>query len=257
MLRLATRPRWIAFGVLAVLIALACVRLGIWQLHRHQERTAFNATVEQGAAATPVPADGLLAPRQGVREDAEWRRVTLTGRFDVDRQLLIRNQPLEGQNGYHVLTPLVPADGPGLLVDRGWVPAGATAATVPDVPAPPSGQVRVTGRVHASVGGDEPADLAPAGQLTRVDVPTVRDGLPYPVYGGYVELTALRPAPAHAPAPIPPPELGIGPHLAYAVQWWIFAVIALVGWALLLRREARDEASETPVRETRAPAPTG
>jgi cytochrome oxidase assembly protein ShyY1 len=240
-LRLALRPRWLALALVALLAAAGMVRLGFWQLDRHEERTAFNAAVREATAAEPVAPGRLLAPGAPVDRADEWRRVRATGTYDTDAQLLVRNRPYEGRNGYLVVTPLVTDSGTALLVERGWVPAGATAATVPDVPAPPEGHVTVTGWVQASEPpDDDPA--APEGQVTRVHVPTIAAGLPYPLYGGFVALTAQQPPGPGSLARPQPPDLGIGPHLAYAVQWWIFAGIALVGWVLLLRREAQDEA---------------
>jgi cytochrome oxidase assembly protein ShyY1 len=260
-LRLALRPRWLALALVAVLAAAGMVRLGFWQLHRHEERTAFNASVRAAEEAAPVPPERLLSPGAPVRAGDEWQRVRATGTYDTDAQVLVRNRPYEGRNGYEVVTPLVTGSGTALLVERGWVPAGATAATVPDVPAPPDGRVTVTGWVRVS----EPPDDGPApppGQVTRLHVPTVAADLPYPVYGGYVALTDQQPPGPGSMERPQPPDLGIGPHLAYAVQWWIFAGIALVGWVVLLRREAidesrRDEGGDGPAAGPPGDAPDG
>jgi cytochrome oxidase assembly protein ShyY1 len=162
------------------------------------------------------------------------------GRYDAAYQLLARNRPVDGRAGYYVLTPLVTQSGAALLVNRGWVPSGATAAAAPDVPPPPSGEVAVIGRVRASERARHRAGL-PAGQVDRINLPAIAAGLPYPVYGDYAELTEQRPAPAAAPRPVPPPELSEGPHLAYAFQWFAFALIAVIGWVLLLRREWAEQ----------------
>ena len=95
-----------------------------------------------------------------------------TGRYDAGHKLLVRNRPFDGQVGFHVLAPLVTAAGPALLVDRGWVPAGEDATVVPDVPAPPPGEVTVTVRLRPS----EPASTTgtpPRGQVTRIDVSAI------------------------------------------------------------------------------------
>jgi cytochrome oxidase assembly protein ShyY1 len=152
-----------------------------------------------------------------------------------------------------VLTPLLPPDGPALLVNRGWVPIGATARTLPEVPAAPTGQVTVIARLRVSEPSDHKA--APlSGQVRRIDVPAIAATLPYDVYGGYGELVEQRPAAGSSPTTLPPPDPGLGPHLAYAFQWYVFALIALVGVVVLARREAREAA---PAASVGALAPVG
>jgi cytochrome oxidase assembly protein ShyY1 len=239
--------RWVGLLTVAVLVAFGCVAMGRWQLHRLGERHERNALIERNLEAPPADAGDLLRVGRGPQERDEYARVEATGRYDVASQLLVRTRPFEGQVGFHVLTPLVTQDGPALLVDRGWVPGGATAEDVPDVPAPPSGTVTVTARVRPS----EPASTTgppPPGQVTRIHVPTIAAALPYDVYGGFGELTAESPRPRDAPSLLPPPEPAEGPHLAYAFQWFVFAALALGGYVLLARREAADraQAAEAP-----------
>ena len=141
-----------------------------------------------------------------------------------------------------MLTPLVTGAGPALLVNRGWVPGGPDAATAPEPPAPPAGEVAVTGRLRPS----EPPSTTgepPPGQVTRIDVPAIARSLRLQAYGGYVDLVRERPAPGRAPERLPPPEPSEGPHLAYAFQWFLFAALAPVGYVLLARREAQDRAA--------------
>jgi len=248
--RLLRRPRWLALTALVVLLVFAFVQLGLWQLRRMDERRERNAVVTSTERQAPVPAGDVLATGRPVAPTQEWRQVSARGRYDAAGQLLLRNRPLEGRNGFHVLVPLVTTDGPAVLVDRGWVPAGASATDLPDVPPPPTGEVTVVGRVRPAEppkGGAPP----PPGQVVRIDVPTIGRDLGYPLLGGYVELAAEQPRPAAAPAPLPPPEVSDGPHLSYAVQWFLFAVVAVGGWVALLSREARDERE---LRQSRPPA---
>lgn len=231
--------RWLGLLALALLVAAACVLLGRWQLHRLEHKRAANHLVTSNTAARPVPASDLLAVDRGPGPGRLWRRVQATGYYDTARRLLVRNRPLDGEFGYYVLVPFVTDDGPALLVNRGWVANGENASTPPRVPAPPTGTVTVTARVRAT----EPASTTgtpPPGQVTRIDVSEIRKTLPYPVYGGFGQLASERPAPRRAPAHLPLPELSEGPHLAYTVQWWLFAVMALGGYVVLARREAAD-----------------
>jgi cytochrome oxidase assembly protein ShyY1 len=236
--------RWLGLLVLALVVAAACVLLGRWQLHRLASRHANNDIINRAAAAHPVPPADLLSVHHDPPANREYSRVRATGHYDNAHRLLVRNRPFEGNVGFYVLVPLVTDDGPALLVNRGWVPAGESAVEVPPVPAPPRGEVTVVARVRPS----EPASTTgtpPRGQVTRIDVADIRRGLPYPVYGGYGDLTREQPAPRKAPAKLDPPQTSEGPHLAYAVQWFLFACLALGGYVELARREAADRRAGT------------
>lgn len=231
--------RWLGLLLVALLLSVACVQLGRWQLHRLAARHANNHLITSNATSHPVPPGRLLSVRQDPAASKQYARVRATGRYDPAHLLLVRNRVLDGSVGYYVLVPFVTDSGTAVLVNRGWVPGGATATVVPRVPAAPSGRVTVTARVRPS----EPRSTTgtpPRGQVTRIDVPTISRGLPYPVYRGYVDLTREQPRPRHAPSLIPPPETSEGPHLAYAFQWFLFACMSLGGYVVLARREAAD-----------------
>lgn len=240
-LRLLRRPRWIAFTLLTALLCVAFVELGQWQLRRHDERAAFNDSVREGQQARPVWVGQVLTAGHQPSVRQEWQSVRVSGRYDGEWTLLVRNRPLEGRVGFWVVTPLVTGTGTAVLVNRGWVPAGATARSVPDVPPVPDGTVTVTGRLRLSETDDDPAFRAPEGQVLAVDVERIADRLPYSLYGGYVELVGQRPPPRGGLERLPPPVLSAGPHLSYAVQWFLFVGVALVGWWVLLRNQARED----------------
>ena len=245
MYRFLLERRWLGFHLLTVVLCLACVAGGLWQADRREQRRALNTVIETNSDQEPVAVSALLAP-DGTPADAPaavahtWRRVIVTGSYDTEAQLLVRNRTFSGRGvGYEVLTPLITADGTALIVNRGWVGAAGTARTVPDVPEPPPGEVTLTGRVRPSQVTPQRAD-PPAGQLLAADLDRVAGTMPYALYGGYVELVAQRPVPAEAPLLLPAPQVKSGPHLAYAVQWFLFAGVGVVGWVILVRREASD-----------------
>lgn len=240
--RFLLTQRWAGLLAVAVLLAAGCVAMGLWQVDRLGERHERNDLLERTVDAQPVAVADVLRVGHGPAETDQFTRVRASGRYDVHEQLLVRTRLLEGQVGFHVLTPLVTDAGPALLVNRGWVPRGATPTAVPDVPAPPTGHVTVVGRVRPS----EPASGTgepPPGQVTRIDVPAIAGTLPYDAFGGYVELVVERPTPVTAPRLLPEPEPTEGPHLAYAFQWFLFAGLALGGYVVLARREAADRES--------------
>jgi cytochrome oxidase assembly protein ShyY1 len=238
-------PRWFRLIAAALVVGAGCVALGFWQVDRLGTRHERNDLIRRHLSGAPAPLRDVARVGRDLPKSEEWRSVQATGRYDVRHELLVRNRVLEGKAGYHVVTPLVTADGPALLVDRGWVPTGQSATSRPDVPPPPSGVVTVIARLRPS---EPPAGdaAAPQGQVRRIDVAHIAELLPYDVYGGYGQLVRQRPAAAQAPRLLPAPEPSEGPHLAYAFQWFVFATIAVVGLGFLARREAREGDARPP-----------
>jgi cytochrome oxidase assembly protein ShyY1 len=150
---------------------------------------------------------------------------------------------VNGEPGVDVLTPLVTDDGAAVIVDRGWVPAATPESGVPSAAAPPEGVVKVSGFALEGVPAGS-ARAATAGgvlELTRIDLGLLQRELDYDLYPVYVRLQAQTPAqPGGIPRAVPPPAPDEGPHLSYAIQWFIFATIGLIGWLILLRHTARE-----------------
>ncbi|MFC3998258.1 SURF1 family protein [Nocardiopsis sediminis] len=247
MFRVLLSSRMLAFHALVLLIVPSFTWLGFWQLGRWEDKSAAADLQTANISADPVPLEELSAVGSDVGRADRWRPVTLTGRYDTEHELLVRNRDGSRGVGLYVLTPLVGADGTAALVNRGWVPQPATATSEPDVPAAPDGEVTVTGRIQFSetpenTGIRERGGL-PEGQIMIIEVDRIAEGLPYPVYGGFVELTDQEPASDPAPEEVAPPETNMGMNLSYAVQWWVFTVIGVCGWVFLMRREVADARS--------------
>ena len=165
--------------------------------------------------------------------------VTAAGRTCRDEQLVVVNRSQNGLAGEIVVTPLQLADGRILLVSRGFVPLEpAEPPAAP--PATSSSRAGCSRASSARTGGlSDPAtgDLAEA---QRVDIERLAPQLPGEVVPMYVELTASDPPEAEPyPQPLTLPELTDGPHLSYAVQWFIFAAAVAVGWVLAVRNSVR------------------
>ncbi|MFE0058132.1 SURF1 family protein, partial [Streptomyces sp. NPDC059003] len=146
--------------------------------------------------------------------------------------------------GFHVLTPFVLTDGKVLLVNRGWIPANGPQTAFPKIPAPPRGEVTVTGRLMAdetsAQSGIKNVRGLPDRQIMLISSGQQAHALGKRVLGGYVEQTAPD-QPGGSPQLLAEPDhSGIGPHMAYAVQWWLFAAGVPIGWVVLVRREVRD-----------------
>lgn len=239
--------RWVMLGFVVLVLVPSFLLLSRWQVHRLDDRRAANAVVERNSSASPVPVDQVMtagAAAATVDDAVQWRQVTATGTYDASRQVLVRKRPLDGQNGFWVVTPLVTDSGAVLAVNRGWLAASGSSTSVQEAPAPPTGEVTVVGRVRPSEQAPhpQPSDL-PAGQVTDLDVSlVVPSGTAYP---GYVELVSSDPAQSGDLTPIALPDLSDGPHMSYAIQWVLFAGVAVVGFVLLARREKETLATES------------
>ena len=221
-----------------VLLVPISVVAATWQWNRWQERKAVNAAVAAETGLAPVPVATVLSPGQPVPPDQEWRPVTATGRYDVAGQVLLRKQPLQGRNGFWVVTPLRTDDGAVLPVVRGWLPATDRARDAVAVPAPPGGEVSVAGRLRVApaAGPPPPSDL-PAGQVNTLDVRSIAAGAPG--YDAFIELTASTPPQTGEIVPLPAPQPEEGRHLGYVGQWALIGIASVVVFVVLVRREAR------------------
>ncbi len=252
----ALRPTWLVRHVAVVVLVVVMVLLGFWQLRRLDEKRDYAALVD-ARQAEPV-ADVLAVVPAGEAVDAAgvdavlYRTVTATGVYEDGDTVVVENRTYNGASGAWVLTPLRFDDGSAVLVNRGFIGYDRDGAIVP--PAAPEGQVSVEGLVFPSQerGRFGPTDAAEGDLdvLARVDLERFEAQVDYDVLPAYIQLIESSPpedeVPTGAPALVPlgAPEPGEGPHLAYAVQWFIFSTIAAVGYVLLLRRVAHDQAKE-------------
>jgi surfeit locus 1 family protein len=190
---------------------------------------------------------GEILPNAGGAQDLEglaYRSVTASGTFDTGHELLLFGRTLDGRPGHHVLTPLLLDDGRALVVDRGWVPYELDTPPVGPA-APPEGEVEVRGYLLPPVEDPDAAgERSPDGRLltvTALDLDTISGSIPAPVLPLAVQLQRVQPPSGRdLPRVVPPPEPSEGPHLSYAIQWFTFATIAVVGYLVLVRREARE-----------------
>jgi surfeit locus 1 family protein len=230
------RGRWSAswFLTILTLLAVLCfVRLGFWQWHRAQEKRAIASAFEAGNATV---AD--LGARS-TDSLPRYSQVRARGRYDDAHQFLLENLSHDGLPGYQVLTPLLLADGRTLMVNRGWVPLSASRRDPPKVALGEAvGEVSPAGKLDAlpvagiSLGHLAPDENAPWPRLTSF--PTMADlavALKRPLEARQLLLNADQPL-GYVRDWHP---TGIGPerHIAYAVQWWGFALLAVGLYARL------------------------
>src|SRR5262245_7130584 len=244
MYRFLLRPKWIGFHLLVIVAIVTMVNLAFWQLRRLDQRRDFNAAVEARYDATPQPFDSLLTPGTDP-DDVEWRPVIATGTYVPEGTIHIVNRSQNGFAGDNIVVPLDLGDGRVLLVNRGFVRLDA------DVPDPPAGEVTVNGRLRPSqtrhFGQLSDPEDGPRTEAQRVDIPRFAQQIDGELVEMYVDAYQTDPADSPAIEPVAKPELTEGPHLSYAVQWFIFSVCAVVGWVLAVRHSvtSRRRAAES------------
>jgi cytochrome oxidase assembly protein ShyY1 len=243
--RFLATPRWLGYAALTVAAATVMVFLGLWQLDRYHQRTDINNRIDAGATATPVAIERVIgAPATGTKgvgpapaDSVTWTRVTATGHFDREHEVLVRGRTVDGSVGFEVITPLVLSNGTAVLVDRGWVPpAPGGALTPPTVPAAPDGQVTVDGRLHPPESrGSVPQTVQGHLETRRVAPHSIAEAVPYPLFDAYIAADKTQ----AGLTPVEPEKENALQNGGYVIQWWLFAAGALYGFVYLARKEAR------------------
>ncbi len=214
----------------------ACVlfgRLGLWQWHKGTARELEVQRFEHGSLQLVELGS---APTSTV---ALYQRVRVSGSLDGARQFLLDNRSFQGQAGYEVLTPLLRPGGTTLLIDRGWVPFTGSRRVLPDVQVAQAGTAAYTGRV---------APLPSPGLSLGRAAPQP----PWPQVTSFPDMTELEAAygaPLERQILLLDPGVpggyardwrigGVSPlrHFSYAIQWWAFAGLAALVWAVMTWR---------------------
>jgi cytochrome oxidase assembly protein ShyY1 len=232
--------RWVLFFLAILLVGYATWWLGEWQFGRLEDRKERNTIVSANEERDPVPLAEVLAPGREVKESDEWRLITVTGEYDVDDTVVVRYRTRKSAPGVEVVVPLVTPDGTTALVDRGWFATDNPEITHTDLPAPPEGEVTVTGWVRSDGTGD--STQVNEHSTRAIASGPIGEAIDREVFSGFVALKAEDPQPTDDLEPVELPELGEGPHFFYGLQWWFFGVLALGGFGYL----AWDERKHGP-----------
>ena len=219
-MRTLLKPRWIAGHLLAVLAVVGFINLGFWQLRRYDEKVALRDAVAASQALFPIPIEEAPA--------GSYRQVLAAGTYDGSLQTkVLRSQ--DGVSGYHVITPFVLTDGRAVLVDRGWISLDAAQ------PIPFAEVTTISGTLWpAERGSSIPETLTPA--VRRIDPEIQAAFADYEFIDEYLLLSGYEHMTQDDPINPGRPEISLGPHTGYALQWFLFAAVVLVAYPILLRR---------------------
>jgi cytochrome oxidase assembly protein ShyY1 len=233
--------RWVYGHLLAGFMAVLFVFLGVWQFNRNTHKHYLEV---RNKAAYAAPAPDLSSPST---HPTDGSRVEASGTFDAAHETVLRNQVKNDNVGVDVLTPLRLANGTAVLVDRGWVRASATTGVTTDPP--PGGTAVVHGVVQTTNPlSPDTVNHLPDGRLAipRVDLAAIGRTLPYKLAPVWIQAQAIQPSPTgNAPSlPQPPPPDPVN-HMEYAIEWFAFALIPLIGWPVALRRLLRQRKPST------------
>ena len=255
--RLFSRQWWKS-TILVIAAVVVMVRLGFWQLDRLEQRKAFNARVEAQLAESPLELTNQNLDLELF--NMEYRSAVVSGEYDHERQVVLRNQDWQGRLGVHLLTPLVISGGEkAILVDRGWVPyedfTGDNLSQYDD-----PGLVEVEGVIRRSIskpliGGRADQAPGPGEDPLKawywINIDDISGQFPYellPVYQVSSPDLLEGQMPYRSEEEL---DLSEGSHLGYAFQWFTFAAILGIGYSIYVRKEEEQAVSisdkKTPI----------
>lgn len=245
LLRTMFSRAWLFTTMLVFAGTALCIRLGIWQLDRLDQRRAFNAQYESMRAADML---NLNNETPANINTMEWRAVKVSGEYDFEDQIAIRNQYHNNIYGYHLITPLL-YNGTAVLVDRGFIPADGNSTPEDWRKFDEQGPVTVTGQIRLGqgkplIGGVADALPSPGETLflwNNLDLKNIAPQMPYPILDVYIQ-PDVEEADETYPIPYQPEvEITEGPHFGYALQWFTFASILFLGYPFYLKKQESHE----------------
>ncbi len=277
-------PGWIITAILVIAFTYTAFSfLAPWQLGKNKDKNAFNQRLEQSLQVDPAPITDVIPGDGGsVGVDKEWTRVALQGHFLPDKEVLLRNRPVESTHSYQSLTPFRLDGGQTVLVHRGWVAVEGDGAA-PKLKRAPGGDVKVTGfiRMSEAVPSAKPSQSQGYTQVTGMSTKQISEATGEDLAADYVQLDSesvdrlngmaggggdgagagetgagggdsadVRDAEVPDLQALPLPHLDGGTNLSYGIQWIAFGILAPagLGWFVYAemreRRREREESAE-------------
>jgi cytochrome oxidase assembly protein ShyY1 len=238
------RPGWIALALVVIAFTYLCFMvLAPWQLGKHNRTSRENHQIDYSLNTPPVALKTLLPQQNSSAPDAQWRRVTATGHYLADIQVLARLRTVESKPAFEVLAPFVVDDGPTVLVDRGYV-RPEEGSHVPPIAPPPQQMVTITARLRdaePNAQGKESFSRDGVQQVYSINTEQIAALTKIPLAGSYLQLVDDQPGGLGL---IGVPHLDAGPFLSYGIQWISFGIVAPIGLGYFAYSEIRVRRKE-------------
>jgi len=250
------RPGWIALALAVVAFTYLCLTvLAPWQLGKNTKTSRENDQIDYSLNTPPVPLKTLLPRQDSSAPGEQWRRVTATGHYVPDVQVLARLRVVEGDQAFEVLAPFVVDGGPTVLVDRGYV-RPEPGSHVPPIPRAPADSVTITARLRDSeplMRDKQPFSRDNVQQVYSINTEQISALMKLPLAGSYLQLVENQPGGLGL---IGIPHLDAGPFLSYGIQWISFGIIApiLLGYFVYAEIRVRRREKQAAVEAAQAPA---
>lgn len=249
------RPQWLALYIVVIAFAYLCFTvLAPWQLGKNTRTSRENNQIASSLNTDPVALTTLMPHQDSPATEAQWRRVTATGHYRPEGQVVVRLRLDDGDASYEVLTPFAVDNGPTVLVNRGYVKA-ADGPGVPAFVAAPTGTATVTGRLRDPEPvaiGKEPFRRDGIQQVYSINPAQVSQVTGIALAGSYLQLVDGQPGGLGV---IAIPHLDAGPYLSYGIQWIAFGIVAPIGVGYFVRAEVRQRRRERAQSSSAAAGP--
>ena len=230
--------QWLLPTIAVIVGMMILVRLGFWQLDRLDQRRAKNAALIAALESAPVDLNDAVLPDD--LTSLKDRDALARGEFDFSHEGIVKLQSFQGQPGVNLVAPLVLDDGEtAVLVDRGWVPEADNYAVYDD-----PGQQTIKGYIALTQNLNRfgaSSTLTDKLEWYRVDIDAIQTQMPYkllPVYIKQAPGENNQQPPLRAEREV---DLSEGPHLSYAIQWFLFSTILGVGYVALVNKELQKQ----------------
>lgn len=220
---------WVTLLVIGGVVLL--IRLGFWQLDRLHQKQAYNLLMAERWRQEPLDLNNAALPDDLTK--LEYRRIAAQGEFDYERQILLKNQVLNGAAGFYVVTPLLLDGDRAILVARGWVPLEQADQQTWSTFNEDGGSVigRILAPPEPTATGTTATAAAPQVEWYSLDLQAIQRQMPYTLEPAVIEQLPEGNRPFdRLPIRQEPTPLDEGNHLSYAIQWFMFAMILGIGY---------------------------
>ena len=226
------RPRWIILTFLLAILIYLFIELSGWQFDRYHQRIDRNKDFVTAVAGVPIPIENVSQ----LNNLKQWGKVSLSGQYLDAESKLVRKRYLKNSLGFWVLTPFQLTNKEIILVNRGWIPSANSSTSELAIPSSSTQQVLIEGYLQPMEKFKaNPADL-PSNQINDINIEKFQGNI-YPNY--YIQVGKSNPVEKDIGI-IYLPEVSNGPHLSYAIQWILFALLLPIGWYVLLKNEDKN-----------------